>query len=226
MPKDNSIKSVLIVGSGPIIIGQACEFDYSGSQAARSLKEEGIKVILINSNPATIMTDPMMADKVYLLPLTIESLEQILQENQIDAVLPTMGGQTALNLCKEADEIGLWKQYNCRMIGVDVAAIDLAEDREQFRQLMVKIGVAVAPSKVANSFLEGKEFAQVIGFPLVIRPSFTLAGTGGYFKYAVDMTPGFEKGDNTNLQYGAKAYSGYKQSGIREFINKYKVKSK
>ena len=177
MPKDNSIKSVLIVGSGPIIIGQACEFDYSGSQAARSLREEGIKVILINSNPATIMTDPMMADKVYLLPLTIESIEQILQENQIDAVLPTMGGQTALNLCKEADEIGLWKQYNCRMIGVDVAAIDLAEDREQFRQLMVKIGVAVAPSRVANSFLEGKEFAQVIGFPLVIRPSFTLGGT-------------------------------------------------
>jgi len=195
MPKDNSIKSVLIVGSGPIIIGQACEFDYSGSQAARSLREEGIKVILINSNPATIMTDPMMADKVYLLPLTIESIEQILQENQIDAVLPTMGGQTALNLCKEADEIGLWKQYNCRMIGVDVAAIDLAEDREQFRQLMVKIGVAVAPSKVANSFLEGKEFAQVIGFPLVIRPSFTLGGTGGGFVHdASELDAALEKG--------------------------------
>ena len=195
MPKDNSIKSVLIVGSGPIIIGQACEFDYSGSQAARSLREEGIKVILINSNPATIMTDPMMADKVYLLPLTIESIEQILQENQIDAVLPTMGGQTALNLCKEADEIGLWKQYNCRMIGVDVAAIDLAEDREQFRQLMVKIGIAVAPSRVANSFLEGKEFAQVIGFPLVIRPSFTLGGTGGGFVHdASELDTALEKG--------------------------------
>jgi carbamoyl-phosphate synthase large subunit len=195
MPKDNSIKSVLIVGSGPIIIGQACEFDYSGSQAARSLREEGIKVILINSNPATIMTDPMMADKVYLLPLTIESIEQILQENQIDAVLPTMGGQTALNLCKEADEIGLWKQYNCRMIGVDVAAIDLAEDREQFRQLMVKIGIAVAPSRVANSFLEGKEFAQVIGFPLVIRPSFTLGGTGGGFVHdASELDAALEKG--------------------------------
>jgi len=195
MPKDNSIKSVLIVGSGPIIIGQACEFDYSGSQAARSLREEGIKVILINSNPATIMTDPMMADKVYLLPLTIESIEQILQENQTDAVLPTMGGQTALNLCKEADEIGLWKQYNCRMIGVDVAAIDLAEDREQFRQLMVKIGIAVAPSRVANSFLEGKEFAQVIGFPLVIRPSFTLGGTGGGFVHdASELDAALEKG--------------------------------
>jgi carbamoyl-phosphate synthase large subunit len=181
MPKDNSIHSVLIIGSGPIIIGQACEFDYSGSQAARSLREEGIKVILINSNPATIMTDPMMADKVYLLPLTVESIVQILEENQIDAILPTMGGQTALNLCKEVDELGIWEKYNCRLIGVDVAAIDTAEDREKFRQLMVKIGVKVAPSKVANSFLEGKEFAQEIGYPLVIRPSFTLGGTGGGF---------------------------------------------
>lgn len=186
MPKDQSIKSVLIVGSGPIIIGQACEFDYSGSQAARSLREEGIKVILINSNPATIMTDPMMADKVYLLPLTVESIEQILEENQIDAVLPTMGGQTALNLCKEADELGVWEKYGVRMIGVDVAAIDTAEDREKFRQLMVKIGMAVAPSRVANSFLEGKEFAQEIGFPLVIRPSFTLGGTGGGFVHTKD----------------------------------------
>ncbi len=186
MPKDQSIKSVLIVGSGPIIIGQACEFDYSGSQAARSLREEGIKVILINSNPATIMTDPMMADKVYLLPLTVESIEQILDENQIDAVLPTMGGQTALNLCKEADELGVWEKYGVRMIGVDVAAIDTAEDREKFRQLMVKIGMAVAPSRVANSFLEGKEFAQEIGFPLVIRPSFTLGGTGGGFVHSKD----------------------------------------
>ena len=186
MPKDNSIKSVLIIGSGPIIIGQACEFDYSGTQAARSLREEGIKVILINSNPATIMTDPMMADKVYLLPLTVESIEKILEENQIDAVLPTMGGQTALNLCKEADELGVWGRFNCRMIGVDVAAIDTAEDREKFRQLMVKIGMAVAPSRVANSFLEGKEFAQEIGFPLVIRPSFTLGGTGGGFVHSKD----------------------------------------
>ena len=186
MPKDNSIKSVLIIGSGPIIIGQACEFDYSGSQAARSLREEGIKVILINSNPATIMTDPMMADKVYLLPLNVESIEQILEENQIDAVLPTMGGQTALNLCKEAEELGVWVKYNVRLIGVDVAAIDTAEDREKFRQLMFKIGIKVAPSHVANSFLEGKEFAQEIGFPLVIRPSFTLGGTGGSFVHTKD----------------------------------------
>ena len=181
MPKNPAIGSVLIIGSGPIIIGQACEFDYAGSQAARSLREEGIKVILINSNPATIMTDPMMADRVYLLPLTVESIEQILEENQIDAVLPTMGGQTALNLCKEAAELGVWEKYNVQLIGVDIDAIDTAEDREKFRQLMVRIGIDVAPSRVANSMLEGKEFAQDIGFPLVIRPSFTLGGTGGGF---------------------------------------------
>ncbi|MEO7523819.1 MAG: carbamoyl-phosphate synthase large subunit [Ferruginibacter sp.] len=179
MPKDNSIKSVLIIGSGPIIIGQACEFDYSGTQAARSIREEGIEVILINSNPATIMTDPMMADKVYLLPLTVESIEQILEENNIDAVLPTMGGQTALNLCKEADELGIWEKYNVRLIGVDIKAIDKAEDREKFRNWMIEMNIPVAPARTANSFLEGKEFAQEIGFPLVIRPSFTLGGTGG-----------------------------------------------
>lgn len=205
MPKDNSIKSVLIIGSGPIIIGQACEFDYSGSQAARSIREEGIKVILINSNPATIMTDPMMADKVYLLPLTVESIEQILDENQIDAVLPTMGGQTALNLAKEAAELGVWEKYNVRMIGVDIDAIDTAEDREKFRQLMFKIGVPVAPSKVANSLLEGKEFAQEIGFPLVIRPSFTLGGTGGGFVH-----------DKTELE--AALDRGLKASPIHEVL--------
>jgi carbamoyl-phosphate synthase large subunit len=179
MPKNNSIQSVLIIGSGPIIIGQACEFDYSGTQAARSLREEGVKVILINSNPATIMTDPMMADRVYLLPLTVESIEQILEENQIDAVLPTMGGQTALNLCKEADELGIWEKYNVKLIGVDIKAIDKAEDREKFRQWMIQMNIPVCPARIANSFLEGKEFAQEIGFPLVIRPSFTLGGTGG-----------------------------------------------
>lgn len=179
MPRDNSIKSVLIIGSGPIVIGQACEFDYSGSQAARSLREEGIKTILINSNPATIMTDPIVADKVYLLPLTVESIEQILEENQIDAVLPTMGGQTALNLAKEVDEIGLWEKHNVKLVGVDIKAIDKAEDREKFRQWMIEMGIPVCPAKIANSFLEGKEFAQAIGFPLVLRPSFTLGGSGG-----------------------------------------------
>jgi len=187
MPKDASIHSVLIIGSGPIIIGQACEFDYSGTQAARSLREEGIKVILINSNPATIMTDPMMADKVYLLPLNTESIEQILQENQIDAVLATMGGQTALNLAKEAAELGIWEKYNVKLIGVDIKAIDKAEDRELFRQWMIRMGIQVAPARTANSFLEGKEFAQEIGFPLVIRPSFTLGGTGGGFVHSKEF---------------------------------------
>ncbi len=179
MPKDNSITSVLIIGSGPIIIGQACEFDYSGTQAARSLREEGVKVILINSNPATIMTDPMMADRIYLLPLTVESIEQILEENKIDAVLPTMGGQTALNLCKEVDELGIWEKFGVKLIGVDIKAIDKAEDREKFRKWMIEMGIPVCQAKIANSFLEGKEFAQEIGFPLVLRPSFTLGGTGG-----------------------------------------------
>jgi len=182
MPKDLSIKHTLIIGSGPIIIGQACEFDYAGSQAARSLREEGIKVSLINSNPATIMTDPVMADHVYLEPLNPKSVEKILEEHpDIDTVLPTMGGQTALNLAIECDEIGLWEKYNVRMIGVDIDAINITEDREQFRELMLKIGVGMAPQKIANSFLEGKNFAQEIGFPLVIRPSFTLGGTGASF---------------------------------------------
>ena len=181
MPKDPSIKSVLIIGSGPIIIGQACEFDYSGSQAARSLREEGIEVSLINSNPATIMTDNVTADHVYLWPLTVESIEKILQERHIDAVLPTMGGQTALNLCIEAEDLGIWEKYNIRIIGVDTAAIQKTENRELFRQLMIDIGIGVATSRTANSFLEGKEIAQEIGYPLVIRPSFTLGGYGGGF---------------------------------------------
>jgi carbamoyl-phosphate synthase large subunit len=184
MPQDRSIETVLIIGSGPIIIGQACEFDYSGSQAARSLREEGVRVVLINSNPATIMTDPMMADRVYLLPLTVDSIEQILEENDIDAVLPTMGGQTALNLAKEAEELGIWEKYKVRLIGVDIKAIEKAEDREKFRQWMIEMGIPVAPARTANSFLEGKEFAQEIGFPLVIRPSFTLGGTGGGFVHS------------------------------------------
>ena len=184
MPKDNSIKSVLIIGSGPIVIGQACEFDYAGSQSARSIREEGIEVILINSNPATIMTDPSMANHIYLLPLTTKSIIQILKEHpQIDAVLPTMGGQTALNLCLEADEKGIWKDFNVRMIGVDVNAINITEDREQFKQLLKRIGVPSAPAEICASFLRGKEIAQEFGFPLVIRPSFTLGGTGAAIVY-------------------------------------------
>ena len=184
MPKDNSIKSVLIIGSGPIVIGQACEFDYAGSQSARSIREEGIEVILINSNPATIMTDPSMADHIYLKPLTTKSIIEILKAHpQIDAVLPTMGGQTALNLCLEADEKGIWADFGVKLIGVDVNAINITEDREQFKQLLKKIGVPSAPAEICTSYLRGKEIAQEFGFPLVIRPSFTLGGTGAAIVY-------------------------------------------
>lgn len=178
MPKDLSIKSVLIIGSGPIVIGQACEFDYAGSQAARSLREEGIEVTLINSNPATIMTDKVVADNVYLQPLEPESIIEILKNHKIDAVLPTMGGQTALNLCIKCDELGIWEEYGVRLIGVDIAAIEITENREAFRELMLEIGVGMAPQKTAKSFLEGKEIAQEFGFPLCIRPSYTLGGSG------------------------------------------------
>ena len=182
MPKDSSIKHVLIIGSGPIIIGQACEFDYSGSQAAQSLREEGIEVSLINSNPATIMTDPSMAENIYLLPMNMASIEQILKEQPgITHVLPTMGGQTALNLAIEAEELGLWEQYGVKIIGVDIAAIEKTENRDLFRSFMIELGVPIATSKIANSYLEAKEVAQQIGFPLVIRPSFTMGGYGGGF---------------------------------------------
>lgn len=184
MPKNPQLKSILIIGSGPIVIGQACEFDYSGTQALRSLREDGIETILINSNPATIMTDPSMADHVYLLPLNTKSLIKILKEHpQIDAVLPTMGGQTALNLCIEADEKGIWEDFGVEIIGVDIDAINITEDREQFRELMLKIGVPMAPQATATSYLKGKEIAQEFGFPLIIRASFTLGGAGASFVY-------------------------------------------
>lgn len=215
MPKDSSIHSVLIIGSGPIVIGQACEFDYSGSQASRSLREEGIEVSLINSNPATIMTDNIMADYIYLLPLTAESVIQILEERKIDAVLPTMGGQTALNLAIEMDKMGIWEKYGVKMIGVDVAAIELTENREAFRQHMIKIGLSVAPSFIANSFLEGKEAAQKIGFPLVIRPSYTLGGTGGaIIMQEIDFDAALRRGLNASPTHEVlveKAVLGWKE---------------
>ncbi len=187
MPKDKNIKSILIIGSGPIIIGQACEFDYSGSQALRSLKEDGIKTILINSNPATIMTDPSMADHIYLKPLTTKSIIEILEiHGDIDAVLPTMGGQTALNLCIEAQEKEIWSRFNMKIIGVDIDAIEITEDREKFRTLLNEIDIPVAPAESASSFLKGKEIAQRFGFPLVIRPSFTLGGTGASIVFEED----------------------------------------
>ena len=181
MPKDSSIKSILIIGSGPIVIGQACEFDYSGSQASRSLREEGIEVTLINSNPATIMTDKVIADNIYLLPLEVESIEEILKKHSIDAVLPTMGGQTALNLCIKCNEIGIWEDHNVEIIGVDIDAIEITENRQAFRKLMDKIDIAMAPQSIAKSFLQGKEIAQEYGFPLCIRPSYTLGGSGASF---------------------------------------------
>lgn len=181
MPRDRSIRSVLIIGSGPIIIGQACEFDYAGSQASRSLREEGIEVVLINSNPATIMTDKVTADHVYLKPLTKKSIREILEKHHIDAVLPTMGGQTALNLCIDCEKAGVWQHYGVKIIGVDIKAIETTEDREKFRLKMLELGVGVCKGSTATSFLQGKEIAQEIGFPLVIRPSYTLGGTGGGF---------------------------------------------
>lgn len=187
MPKKENLNKILIIGSGPIIIGQACEFDYSGSQALRSLREDGIETVLINSNPATIMTDPSMADHVYLKPLTTKSLIEILKEHKdIDAVLPTMGGQTALNLCIEADEKGVWEDHNVEIIGVDIDAINITEDRQQFKELMQKLEIPVAPAETATSFLKGKEIAQKFGFPLVIRPSFTLGGTGASFVHKAE----------------------------------------
>ena len=186
MPKVNSIKSILVIGSGPIIIGQACEFDYSGSQALRSLREDGIETILINSNPATIMTDPTMADHVYLKPLNTKSIIEILKKHNVDAVLPTMGGQTALNLCIEAADKGIWDDFNVKIIGVDIDAIQITEDREQFRELMTKIGVGMAPQATANSYLKGKEIAQQFGFPLVIRASYTLGGAGASFVHKAE----------------------------------------
>ena len=187
MPKNNSIKTILLIGSGPIVIGQACEFDYAGSQSLRSLREEGIKTILINSNPATIMTDPSMADHIYLKPLTTKSIIEILKAHpDFDAVLPTMGGQTALNLCIEADDKGIWEDFGIKIIGVDIDAINITEDREKFRKLMQHIGIGVAPSKTVTSFLQGKEVAQEFGFPLVIRASFTLGGSGASIVYSED----------------------------------------
>lgn len=198
MPKDSSIKHVLIIGSGPIVIGQACEFDYAGSQAARSLREEGITVTLINSNPATIMTDPVTADNVYLLPLEKKSIIKILKDHpDIDCVLPTMGGQTALNLAIDCDKAGIWEKFGTRMIGVDIDAIETAENREKFKALMEKLDVSVCRGRTATSFLMGKEIAQEIGYPLVIRPSYTLGGTGGGF---VDGPDNFEKALMAGLQ--------------------------
>ncbi|HLR90632.1 MAG TPA: carbamoyl-phosphate synthase large subunit [Balneolaceae bacterium] len=180
MPRRNDISKILIIGSGPIIIGQACEFDYSGTQACRSLKEEGYEVVLINSNPATIMTDPMMADAIYLKPLTTDSIKEIVEIEKPDAVLPTMGGQTALNLARDLQHEGFWKENNIKIIGVNMDAVDITEDRQLFRDLMESIGIEQCRSRTAHSLLDAKEIVEELGgLPIVIRPSFTLGGSGG-----------------------------------------------
>lgn len=187
MPKRTDIKKILLIGSGPIIIGQACEFDYSGSQAARSLRQEGYEIILVNSNPATIMTDPVTADKIFLRPLTPDSIKEIVESERPDAVLPTMGGQTALNLANNLHEQGFWEKMGVEVIGVDIDAINITEDRQLFRDLMEKIGIDQARSKVAKSLLEAKEITQDLGgLPVVIRPSFTLGGSGSGIVWTAD----------------------------------------
>jgi len=215
MPKDNSIKSILIIGSGPIVIGQACEFDYAGSQASRSLREEGIEVTLINSNPATIMTDKVVADNIYLKPLTPESIIEILELHNIDAVLPTMGGQTALNLCITCSEMNIWQDYNVDIIGVDLDAIEITENREAFRTLMLDIDVPMAPQATAKSFLDGKGIAQEFGFPMCIRASYTLGGAGASVVYNDEefehaMTDGLHKSPIHEVMID-KALLGWKE---------------
>ena len=187
MPKRTDIHSILLIGSGPIVIGQACEFDYSGTQAARALRKEGYRVVLVNSNPATIMTDPMTADRVYLRDLTPTSIKQIVEEERPDAVLPTMGGQTALNLAQTLHDEGYWEKAGVEVIGVDIDAIGITEDRQRFRDLMETVGIDQARSRVARSLLEAKEIAQELGgIPVVIRPSYTLGGSGGGIVWNAD----------------------------------------
>ena len=180
MPRRDDINKILIIGSGPIVIGQACEFDYSGSQACRSLQEEGYEIVLINSNPATIMTDPIMADAVYMLPMTTDSIREIVAKENPDAVLPTMGGQTGLNLCRDLEKENFWKEHNIQIIGVDIDAVELTEDRQLFRDKMEEIGIEQCRSRTAESLLDAKEIVEDLGgLPIVIRPSFTMGGAGG-----------------------------------------------
>jgi len=183
MPKDTEIKKILIIGSGPIIISQACEFDYSGTQACKALKSEGYEVILLNSNPATIMTDPEMADRTYIEPITPEILEMIIARERPDALLPTLGGQTALNTAVTVAEAGILDKYSVKMIGASFEVIKKAEDRELFREAMKKVGLRVPKSGIARNMKEVREIAQKIGFPIIVRPSFTLGGTGGGVAY-------------------------------------------
>ena len=178
MPKRTDIKSILVIGSGPIIIGQAAEFDYAGTQACLALREEGYKVILVNSNPATIMTDVEIADKVYMEPLTLEFIANIIRKERPDALLPTLGGQTGLNMAVELDEAGILKEYKVELLGTKLTSIQQAEDRDLFRQLMAELNQPVPESDIIHTVDEALRFAAEIGYPLIVRPAFTLGGTG------------------------------------------------
>jgi carbamoyl-phosphate synthase large subunit len=195
MSKRKDIKSILIIGAGPIIIGQACEFDYSGAQACKALKEEGYRVILVNSNPATIMTDPLLADATYIEPIHWQSVEKIIEKEKPDAILPTMGGQTALNTALSLDKEGVLEKHGVILIGANREAIDKAEDRQLFDETMNGIGIETPNSGIAHSMEDALEVQERIGFPCIIRPSFTMGGTGGGIAYNIDEFKGIcEKG--------------------------------
>ncbi len=186
MPKRTDLKSILIIGAGPIVIGQACEFDYSGAQACKALRDEGYRVILVNSNPATIMTDPDMADATYIEPIRWQTVARIIEAERPDAVLPTMGGQTALNCALDLARNGVLEKYGVEMIGANEHAIDLAEDRQKFRNAMDEIGLGSARSGAAHSIEEARTIQQQIGFPVILRPSFTMGGSGGGIAYNIE----------------------------------------
>ncbi len=183
MPRRTDLESVLIIGSGPIVIGQACEFDYSGTQACKALREEGLRVILINSNPATIMTDPDLADATYVEPLTVEVLDKVLAREKPSAVLPTLGGQTGLNLAMAAHKAGLFEKHGTELLGANVHSIEMAEDRQLFKQAMDRIGLSCPRSVMVSSVAEARACIEDIGFPAILRPSFTLGGSGGGIAY-------------------------------------------
>ncbi|MBI4706632.1 MAG: carbamoyl-phosphate synthase large subunit [Candidatus Omnitrophica bacterium] len=193
MPKRTDIKKILIIGSGPIVIGQACEFDYSGTQACKVLKQEGFEVVLVNSNPATIMTDPELADKTYIEPITVDAITKIIAKERPDALLPTLGGQTALNAAVNLDKAGVLKKYKVETIGANIKAIKKGEDRRLFKQAMEKIGLDLPKSDKAYNLEDAIEVAKRIGFPVIIRPSFTLGGTGGSVAYNLEEFRGLAK---------------------------------
>jgi len=183
MPKRRDIRKILIIGSGPIVIGQACEFDYSGTQACKALREEGFEVVLVNSNPATIMTDPEMADRTYIEPIVPEAVARIIERERPDALLPTLGGQTGLNTAVKVAESGILDRMGVEMIGASLPVIRKAEEREQFRDAMMRIGLRVPRNGIARSASQAREVAESLGFPIIVRPSFTLGGIGGGVAY-------------------------------------------